>query len=66
MERRWYTAKEIGVYLCLSHKTVYGLCSRGILPCVKKKGIGLRIDKAKLDELLEAEEITTIQEQLGK
>ena len=66
MERRWYTAKEIGVYLSLSHKTIYDLCARGVLPFTKKKGIGVRIDKRKLDEMLEAEEITPIEDQLGK
>ena len=64
MERRWYRAPEIAAYLSLSAKTVYDLCSRGLLPCVKFKGIGLRIDKAKLDKMLEAEEITPVQEQL--
>lgn len=66
MERRWYRAPEIAAYLSLSPKTVYDLCSRGLLPCVKFKGIGLRIDKVKLDQMLEAEEITPIQEQLER
>jgi len=64
MERRWYRAPEIASYLSLSPKTVYDLCSRGLLPCVKFKRIGLRIDKAKLVAMLKAEEITPVQEQL--
>lgn len=64
MERRWYTATEIAAYLSLNPKTVYDLCSRGILPFTKKKGIGLRIDKQKLDEMLESEEVLPLEEQL--
>ena len=65
MNRRWFKVAEIAAYLSLSPKTVYDLCSRGLLPFVKFKGIGLRIDKPKLDAMLEAEEITPIQEQLA-
>lgn len=66
MERRWYTAAEIAAYLSLSPKTVYDLCSRGILPFVKKKGIGVRIDKRRLDKMMEAEEIIPVEEQLDR
>lgn len=64
MERRWYKAPEVAAYLSLSSKTVYDLCSRGLLPCAKIKGIGLRIDIQKVDELIENQTIITVREQL--
>jgi len=64
VERRWYRAPEIAAYLSLSPKTVYDLCSKGILPHMKLKGIGLRIDQKKLDELLERHSLESIITQL--
>lgn len=64
LERRWFRAPEIAIYLSLSPKTVYDLCSRGILPHMKLKGIGLRIDGKKLDELLERHSLESIITQL--
>lgn len=64
MERRWYRAGEIAEYLNLSEKTIYLLCSRGVLPSSKIKGIGLRIDIRKVDDLLERYSFESILEQI--
>jgi len=64
MERRWFRADEISSYLSLNVKTVYDLCSRGVFPHTKLKGVGLRIDLPKLDELLEQHSIESIMKQL--
>jgi excisionase family DNA binding protein len=53
LERRWYTAREIGNYLKLSLKGVYKACSCRRLPFSKIPGVGVRIDKQALDALLE-------------
>ncbi len=66
MERRWFKVKEIAEYLSLSPKTIYDLCSKGVLPFTKVKGVGLRIDKIKLDQVLEREEVMPVQEQLNR
>jgi excisionase family DNA binding protein len=62
--RRWFRADEIAEYLHLNPKTVYSLCSRGMFPHIKKPGVGLRIDKVKLDQMLEEDETLPVKEQL--
>lgn len=66
MQRRWFKAQEVGEYLGLPAKSVYSLCSKGILPHTKIKGVGLRIDLQKVDELLERNEFQTILDQLER
>ena len=61
LERRWYTAREIGDYLKLSLKGVYKACSRRRLPFSKIPGVGVRIDKQALDALLERLAISPVQ-----
>jgi excisionase family DNA binding protein len=53
IERRWFKISEIAEYLNLHPQSVYELWGKGIIPGTKIKGIGVRLDKKKLDELLE-------------
>lgn len=53
IERRWLTATEAGEYLNLHPKSIYRACKNRYLPCSKTPGIGVRIDKLRLDEMLE-------------
>lgn len=66
MERRWLRVKEAAEYLGISVKGLYDLCSRGLIPHTRLRGVGIRVDLKKLDELLEASEIKTVQEQLQR
>ena len=52
LERRWYTAREIGDYLKMSLKGVYKACSGRRIPFSKIPGVGIRIDKQALDAQL--------------
>jgi len=59
IERRWLTVVETAKYLGLHPETISSLCLRGALPSVLirkpgKKSGSRRIDKKKLDQLLEA------------
>lgn len=63
--RRWLRVREAAAYIGVSVKGLYDLCSRGLIPHTRLKGVGIRIDIRKLDELLEANEIRTVQEQLS-
>jgi len=40
MERRWYTAKEIGVYLALNPKTIYAPGGSYLSPKRRASGCG--------------------------
>ena len=53
IERRWLKASEAGAYLGLHIKSIYRACRQRKIPCSKLPGIGMRIDKQKLDSLLE-------------
>jgi len=64
--RRWFKAPEIAEYLGLAPKTIYSLCSKGILPHSKTSGVGLRIDLQKVDELIERHEFRSIIDQLER
>jgi len=55
MERRWITANEAAIYLCLHVKTIYSKISRGEIPASKIGG-SVRIDKKRLDQLMEDRE----------
>ncbi|TFH49515.1 MAG: DNA-binding protein [Methanothrix sp.] len=53
IERRWLTASEVGEYLALHPKSVYRACRNHKIPFSKAPGIGVRVDKVELDQLLE-------------
>lgn len=55
MERRWITPKECAEYLSIHVKTVYTKISIGTIPAGKLDGL-IRVDKRKLDEILETQE----------
>ncbi len=50
--RRWLRVSEAAEYLGVHQKTIYRACGAGRIPAAKAPGIGIRIDKYKLDELL--------------
>ncbi len=58
IERRWLKASEAGEYLGLHVKSIYRACHHRKIPFSKIPGIGMRIDKHKLDDLLEAQGIS--------
>lgn len=53
IERRWLKASEAGAYLGLHRKSIYRACRQRKIPFSKLPGVGMRIDKLKLDSLLE-------------
>jgi len=52
MERRFYSCREIAIYLGTCEKSIRRLIDRGELPSVRI-GRSVRIDMKKLDEILE-------------
>ena len=64
MEKRWFRVVEAADYLSLNPKTLYAILSRGELPHVKRRGVGIRIDRLKLDEFLLEGEIPSVREQI--
>jgi excisionase family DNA binding protein len=56
-ERRWLRASEASEYLGIHVKSVYRACKQRLIPFSKAPGIGVRIDKAALDKLLETGEL---------
>jgi excisionase family DNA binding protein len=57
IERRWLKASEVGEYLGLHPKSIYRACRHRRIPFSKIPGLGLRIDKQKLDILLERQRV---------
>ena len=53
IERRWMTISEASSYINVHKMTAYVWASKGLLPVAKIGGC-LRVDKLKLDELLDA------------
>jgi len=53
IEKRWLKVSEAGEYLALHPKSIYRACCQRKIPFSKTLGIGIRIDKLKLDALLE-------------
>jgi excisionase family DNA binding protein len=53
IERRFFKASEIADYLGLNRKSIYRAIARRQIPAVKVAGIGIRVDKQKLDAMLE-------------
>jgi len=62
-EKRWLTAKMAGEYLSLNYKTVFDYISRGLIPATKIGG-SVRIDKRKLDEILQKNSSVSVVDQL--
>lgn len=56
MEKRFFSCREIATYLGTCEKTVRRLCDRGELPAVRLGG-SVKIDKKRLDEMLEKREL---------
>ena len=56
IERRWLKPDEVALYLGITRGAVYNAIAKGLLPASKTPGIGLRLDKHKLDEILEENE----------
>lgn len=54
-EKRWMKPKEVAEYLSVHVKTIYRMLYAHQLPAVKIKGAGWRIDRKKLDNMLEGE-----------
>lgn len=57
IEKRWLTVADTADYLDLNPKSVYRACHARKLPYAKVPGVGVRVDKRGLDELLERESI---------
>jgi len=55
MERRWISVRECAEYLGLHLKSIYNLIYQGHIPATKIGG-SIRIDRKKLDQLLESQE----------
>lgn len=55
IERRFFKTSEIAVYLDLNRKSIYRAIKRRQIPAIKLPGVGIRIDKAKLDAMLETQ-----------
>ena len=54
-EKRWIKIKEAAEYLSVNPKTIYRMLSAHQIPGIKIKGAGWRIDRKKLDKMLEEE-----------
>ena len=54
-EKRWMKIREAAEYLSVHPVTIYRMISAHQLPAVKIKGAGWRIDRKKLDDMLEGE-----------
>jgi len=63
MECRWLTISQTATYLSVHIKTCYSWAARGLLPTAKISG-SLRIDKKKLDAMLEASERVSIESKI--
>jgi excisionase family DNA binding protein len=53
IERRFFRAGEIAGYLNIHPKSVYRAIAKRQIPAVKIPGVGIRVDKQKLDTMLE-------------
>ena len=62
MEKRWLKPNEAAAYLGISRGSLYNAISRGLLPASKTPGVGIRLDRVKLDALLEENESPAINE----
>jgi len=55
VKKRWLKPKEVAEYLSVHPKTIYRMIYANQLPSVRIKGAGWRIDRKKLDDMLEDE-----------
>ena len=53
IERRFFKASEMADYLGLHPKSIYRAIARRQIPAVKVPGIGIRVDKQRLDAILQ-------------
>ena len=65
MERRWFRVKELAVYLGSTPSNIYNLIYKGLLPFSKIKGLGIRFDLIKINEMLEQNETPTVEERIN-
>ena len=54
-KKRWMKIKETAEYLSVNTSTIYRMLSAHQIPGIKIKGAGWRIDRRKLDKMLEDE-----------
>jgi excisionase family DNA binding protein len=52
-KRRWLKISEAAEYLSMHPKSLYRACSQRKVPHCKAAGLGIRIDRIKLDAMLE-------------
>ena len=62
--KRWLSVSQAADYLGVSRKGLYNTIERGLIPHSKVKGIGIRLDRYKLDRLLEQNENQSVAEQV--
>lgn len=65
MELRWITPKQCSSYLSIHLKTVYSQIERGEIPATKIGG-SVRIDRKKLDDILESREKVPIEKKIDE
>jgi predicted site-specific integrase-resolvase len=53
VEKRWLKIKEASSVYGIHPVTLYKLCQAKKIPCVKMKGLGLRVDALKFEQLLQ-------------
>jgi len=54
-DKRWMKADEAAEYLSINLQTVYRLMLCRQLPAVKLKGVGWRVDRRRLEAMMERE-----------
>jgi excisionase family DNA binding protein len=54
-EKRWMKADEAAEYLSINLQTVYRLMLCRQLPALKLKGVGWRVDRRRLEAMMERE-----------
>jgi excisionase family DNA binding protein len=55
IERRWLKASEAATYLGIHQKSLYRALKRKQIPFSKPPGVGIRLDRLRLDRLLESD-----------
>jgi excisionase family DNA binding protein len=61
IEKRWLRVREAGEYLGLHPKSIYRACCQRKIPFSKVPGIGVRIDKRRLDAVLERQGVNPLE-----
>jgi excisionase family DNA binding protein len=52
-EKRWMSIKDAAEYLGVNGTSLYRACRKNWIPSIKSRGIGVRVDRVKLDAMLE-------------